>query len=627
MVTDDVAFEPFSSVNHPHPGGQIMPPHRDAMADHPPSVTLVTNVLNRIQTRGMTQEDMQLAQALRDWIHRWPNLASYLSVHDRVKLESIAGWADMETSDRYERWGEPARYDEIAFEYAKHKYSSTQFDLPPSLFKHLTDGINKEDLGPEGLSDNLHLTTLYGLHTDDAEEIRKTVCGPDSLGPIIVSFGPVDVFTNDDADVLKVSVGGGDLYALNAKLAELPHTDTHDGYCPHVTIAFLKRGMGGLYAGKSGLEGIEMVLSRLTFSSADGETTEIDLSEKGQKTRPKVPENNDATAASLSEDKASGKSVERHDRADRPLQYEAVRAPTGYTHEKPLMIGGRPYIGGEWIPGNVVDAATLEEKSALGMKPQPPAPPIPPPAPPPPHPAEELAKKGAFTPEELALPPKAKQPVPHNAGYDQLHAAAVEADRELQALLDLGKGIGAQLGYKTIPPSASEEERDAALREPGGVVMLGPIKGRKRATEKVEGEYKNDWSKVTDMTRASVAVDSMEELHKVLDKLRASGLKFAQKPKDRIKDPRDEGYRDLLTHVTMPNGIVAELQLHVKPMLIAKAAGHKHYEIMRGIDAAANKEKRDRFTPEEEMALSHAFDQSQAIYNKAWEQVLGAGHA
>lgn len=49
----------------------------------------------------------------------------------------------------------------------------------------------------------------------------------------------------------------------------------------------------------------------------------------------------------------------------RLLRYDRVRVPKGYTHEKPLVVQGKPYVGGEFVPGDVAAAATPEEKAAL----------------------------------------------------------------------------------------------------------------------------------------------------------------------------------------------------------------------------------------------------------------------
>jgi hypothetical protein len=70
----------------------------------------------------------------------------------------------------------------------------------------------------------------------------------------------------------------------------------------------------------------------------------------------------------------------------------------------------------------------------------------------------------------------------------------------------------------------------------------------------------------------------------------------------------------------MPNGHIGELQLHVKPMLKAKAQAHKQYETMRSITAKMEKEKRKIMTPEESQDWETAKKASLKIYNKAWDE-------
>ncbi len=50
------------------------------------------------------------------------------------------------------------------------------------------------------------------------------------------------------------------------------------------------------------------------------------------------------------------------------VSLSATHAPSGYTHQKPLAIQGKNYVGGEFVPGDVVARATPEEKARLGIK-------------------------------------------------------------------------------------------------------------------------------------------------------------------------------------------------------------------------------------------------------------------
>ncbi len=159
------------------------------------------------------------------------------------------------------------------------------------------------------------------------------------------------------------------------------------------------------------------------------------------------------------------------------------------------------------------------------------------------------------------------------------------------------------------------------------LVILAPVKGEKRATEKVNGDYGGDWSKLLDVARASIVVDSYADVEKAVAKLRENGTTFARKPKDRMTNPTDAGYRDILTNVKLPNGIVGELQILVKPMMKAKLQGHHQYEITRSIEAAAEREGRDKKTLSEHHEYQRAMLEMRQLYDAAWAKCGGPGTA
>lgn len=166
-----------------------------------------------------------------------------------------------------------------AAEQPKREYSSTQVQLPENVGKRMKEAsarIPDADLAEDGREEDPHVTVKYGLHGEDAEEVRKLLAGE---GPIRVKLGKSSLFENDDADVLKVDVESEDLRLLNAKIAALPNSDKHPDYKPHATIAYLKPGSGKKYAGKPvpGVSGKEVVIDRLTFSGKNGEKVEIPL--------------------------------------------------------------------------------------------------------------------------------------------------------------------------------------------------------------------------------------------------------------------------------------------------------------------------------------------------------------
>ena len=158
---------------------------------------------------------------------------------------------------------------------------------------------------------------------------------------------------------------------------------------------------------------------------------------------------------------------------------------------------------------------------------------------------------------------------------------------------------------------------------PGGMLFIAPVKGKKRAAEKVEQDYGGDWSQLLDPVRCSIAVDSYDDLKAALGALQKGGLKLARQPKDRFAKPLDCGYRDLMLNVTLPNGLIGEVQLHVKPMLAAKEAGHAHYEVERSLVGKGV----ENWTDEDKAKVEQAHAAQVKIYGDAWTQAMGGGQA
>lgn len=175
-------------------------------------------------------------------------------------------------------------------EREEHSYSSTQVNLPEDLSKavvKMAAKIPDKDLAPNGRAGESeatapHITVKYGIESTDVDKVREVLAGEP---PVTVTLGKTSLFQNDEADVLKVDVDSPDLHRLNAKIADaLKTTDTHPDYIPHATIAYLKPGKGKAYAGDDRLQGQQVTIDRITFSTKDGRIFEIPLT--GQ---PKAP--------------------------------------------------------------------------------------------------------------------------------------------------------------------------------------------------------------------------------------------------------------------------------------------------------------------------------------------------
>lgn len=171
---------------------------------------------------------------------------------------------------------------------APREFSSTQFDLPEPLAGRVREmglRIPDEHLAEDGREDQVHTTLKFGLHTNNADDIRRTIVG---VGSITIQIGQASVFHASDFDVVKLEVHSESLRDLNAKIsAELENTETHPHYQPHITIAYTKVGQGDFYAAKmNDLLGEMVTFDTLTFSNKDREHIAIQLAGAVAKSNP-----------------------------------------------------------------------------------------------------------------------------------------------------------------------------------------------------------------------------------------------------------------------------------------------------------------------------------------------------
>lgn len=178
-----------------------------------------------------------------------------------------------------------------------NKFASTQVNLPEThkkAFEAATKTIADEDLAKDGRETEGHITLKYGLHDEAPEAVKKLLADE---GPITAKIGKTSIFPAKEAssqrggeqyDVVKMDVDSPDLHRLNKKIAELPHTDTHPNYTPHVTLSYVKAGEGAKYAGKDipGLTGQEIKFNEVRFSDKGQNHTKIPLQEKSNLEKP-----------------------------------------------------------------------------------------------------------------------------------------------------------------------------------------------------------------------------------------------------------------------------------------------------------------------------------------------------
>jgi len=178
-------------------------------------------------------------------------------------------------------------------------------------------------------------------------------------------------------------------------------------------------------------------------------------------------------------------------------------------------------------------------------------------------------------------------------GYLALMEKAPGAHAEMTRTLDrvLTKVNGVTVPYEAITESGQIHG------------SMGGIKGARRLIEKTVLDNFGDLTQARDVVRSSIAVEHAHQIPAVLAAIRGSFTVVREK--DRMTAPAGGGYRDHLFNVRLKNGLVGEVQVHVKPMLRAKETqGHALYQ-------------RLRTTTSRVMAAGLTRKMS-ALYNSAW---------
>jgi len=238
-----------------------------------------------------------------------------------------------------------------------------------------------------------------------------------------------------------------------------------------------------------------------------------------------------------------------------------------------------------------------------------------------PVPAIPQKESKLFSKEEMNLPKSVTQ---KENDPTKLFAHAKEAHEQQLDWLNRGKGLDSKIGAKVVRGDKHEKVSDDDESE-GPIIVIGPMKEMEKSSNKVKNDYDGKWEKLGDIVRASIALDSMDQLDNVMSLLRKQGLKVAKKPKDRFAEPGVDGYRDVMMNVTYPNGHIGELQLHLKPIIKAKKVGHKDYDITIKVGQKAKQEGRTELNPDEAKEFNQAMWRMRKLYDDAYAKAMSGG--
>lgn len=187
-----------------------------------------------------------------------------------------------------EFWGEELQLSESIDEGAKCDYSNTQIEVPHELAEKIIEfglSIPEEDIYTDPNDPSYgrelipHITIKWGLVTEDPNEVESLI--EDDSRPIDVTLGKISVFSKDDKpyDVVKVDVESEELNILHDRFSSLENNDENPDYNPHMTIAYVKKGMGDKYIGRTDFEGEQFVVDRFEFKDQHGNSKQLILNQ------------------------------------------------------------------------------------------------------------------------------------------------------------------------------------------------------------------------------------------------------------------------------------------------------------------------------------------------------------
>ena len=143
-----------------------------------------------------------------------------------------------------------------------------------------------------------------------------------------------------------------------------------------------------------------------------------------------------------------------------------------------------------------------------------------------------------------------------------------------------------------VKPEYDQKILNIAARTGATGQMLAPIKGIKRAAEKLALEENYQVDNIKDLLRSTIVVDSYADAPAIIDEIRKefdvvrikdrAGAGVTGEGVESSDRQKFGGYADVLINIRMPNGTVGEIQINTPAMLAAKdGQGHKLYEAAR----------------------------------------------
>jgi hypothetical protein len=145
------------------------------------------------------------------------------------------------------------KYDQFLSESNSYDFGCAMIEVPFLDWSQITGMIEPDDVYEAegdrsyGVQDNPHVTVLYGLHSSvSTEALKEAISGFSE--ELSIKVDGIGTFENEGFDVVKMNVvPDGGLLRLNEIISELPNSNEYPEYKPHITIAYVKKGLGRKY--------------------------------------------------------------------------------------------------------------------------------------------------------------------------------------------------------------------------------------------------------------------------------------------------------------------------------------------------------------------------------------------
>jgi len=213
-----------------------------------------------------------------------------------------------------------------------------------------------------------------------------------------------------------------------------------------------------------------------------------------------------------------------------------------------------------------------------------------------------------LTSRQLAISLWAQAQVQARVGDHAVH----QESHDLETLY--AEAAVAELEARRITLALAELTGGIAVFPPGG-----GLKGKQRAQEKIVIELGGDASGLMDIARSSIEYPTVDAVYQSLQFLILHGYDVVRM-KDRAIDPLVSGFWDIHLNLRTSNHHIIELQLHLREILrYSMAEGHKKYEQVRSIEAAAVREGR-LLTPKERATIDRLNCEQKQFYRAAFQR-------